>query len=512
MIDPTTEAEILRLFQSEGWPIGTIARQFKLHHSTVERIVRNPTELRPQRVRPSMIEPFVPFINDTLERWPDLTSRRLYDMCVDRGYPGAPDHFAALVRRMKPERARQPEAFLKLTTLVGEQGQVDWGSFGNISIGRARRQLQAFVITLSWSRMIFLRYFVGAAMPCFLRGHVEAFAYFGGVPRTLLYDNLKSAVLERKGDAIRFHPTMLALAKHYGFRPQPVGVARGNEKGRVERGIRFVRSSFFAARQWTDLADLNRQAMEWCQGRAAQRPWQEDRARTVRDAFEEEQPRLRSLPNDTFPADDVTNVKIQKTPYAHYEGNQYSVPYRYVKKTLTVAASETEVRILDGLEVAAVHERCYDKGVVIENPEHLAELRAHKRRAQHGQASAPLRRAAPTTTKLLEQLAERGENIGSATNQLMKLLEEFGGARLDIAAATACERGTPHPRSVRLILEADASEREAAPLVPVDLPDDPRVRQLVVREHDLAGYDVLRANDASAGDLESKEQEATDGE
>jgi len=106
----------------------------------------------------------------------------------------------------------------------------------------------------------------------FLRGHVDALAFFHGCPRVLLYDNLKSAVLERVGDAIRFHPTLVELSKHYRFEPRPVAVARGNEKGRVERAIRYVRDSFFAARTWTSLEDLNAQALAWSIGVAGDRP------------------------------------------------------------------------------------------------------------------------------------------------------------------------------------------------------------------------------------------------
>ena len=89
----------------------------------------------------------------------------------------------------------------------------------------------AFVMVLSWSRQIYLRFFLDARMENFLRGHVGAFECWGAVPRIALYDNLKSAVLERCGNAIRFHPTLLALAGHYRFEPRPVAVARGNEKG-----------------------------------------------------------------------------------------------------------------------------------------------------------------------------------------------------------------------------------------------------------------------------------------
>jgi transposase len=200
-------------------------------------------------------------------------------MVRERGYPGAPDHFRALVARLRPRPAA--EAYLRLRTLPGEQGQVDWAHFGKLSVGRAVRPLMAFVMVLSYSRHLFLRFYFGASMSYFVRAHVEAFTYFDALPRVLLYDNLKSAVLERCGDAIHFHPRLLELAAHYRFQPRPVALARGNEKGRVERAIRFVREAFFAARGFRDLDDLNAQAKAWCEGAAADRPCPEERAHSV---------------------------------------------------------------------------------------------------------------------------------------------------------------------------------------------------------------------------------------
>ncbi|MGF6736056.1 hypothetical protein OKW50_008229 [Paraburkholderia youngii] len=156
----------------------------------------------------------------------------------------------------------------------------------------------AFVMVLSWSRQIYLRFFLDARMDSFLAGHAGAFAAWSGLPRILLYDNLRSAVLERQGDAIRFNPTLLAFAAHHRFEPRPVAVARGNEKGRVERAIRYVRESFLAARKFADLDDLNIQAAQWCAGMAADRPCREEPTITVREAFAREQPSLLTLPAD----------------------------------------------------------------------------------------------------------------------------------------------------------------------------------------------------------------------
>jgi transposase len=176
------------------------------------------------------VDPFLAFIRQTLEKFPTLNASRLYAMVRERGYRGGPDHFRHLIARHRPRP--HAEAYLRLRCLPGEQAQVGWGHFGHLEIGRARRPLMAFVMVLSYSRQIFLRFFPDARMENFLRGHAGAFTAWGGVPRVLLYDNLKSAVLERRGDAIRFHPTLIAFAGRYRYEPRPVAIARGNEKGR----------------------------------------------------------------------------------------------------------------------------------------------------------------------------------------------------------------------------------------------------------------------------------------
>src|ERR1700735_4950817 len=236
---PEIEAQILRLYHAEKWLIGTIAQQLHVHYSVVGRVLAQAGLPRPgPPPRKSRIDPYLAFIRQTLETFPALTASRLYVMVRERGYRGSPDHFRHLIACHRPRP--KAEAYLRLRSLPGEQGQVDWGHFGHLEIGRARRPLMAFVMVLSHSRQIFLRFFPDARMENFLRGHVAAFTAWHGVPRVVLYDNLKSAVLERRGEAIRFHPTLLGFAGHYVYEPAPVPIARGNEKARVSYYTPFV--------------------------------------------------------------------------------------------------------------------------------------------------------------------------------------------------------------------------------------------------------------------------------
>jgi hypothetical protein len=331
-------------------------------------------------------------------------------------------------------------------------------------------------------------------MPFFVRGHVEAFADFGGIPRVLLYDNLKSAVLERHGDAIRFHPTLLAMSAHYRFEPRPVAVARGNEKGRVERAIRYIRDAFFAARSFADLADLNRQAAEWTASIAIDRPWVDDRARTVRQAFDDERGVLLPPPSEPFPAHERLEVEVGKTPYVRFDLNDYSVPHDRTQRTLVVFADLETVRIAEGNDVIASHARCWDRGQQLEQRDHLERLADEKSRAREHRGLDRLARAARSSQAFLRIVAERGDNVGSTTARLLQILNTAGAAELEEALVEALERDTVHVGAVRQIVDRRRSARGLPPPVSI-----PVVRgehaELVVTPHALSTYDALKKED-----------------
>jgi transposase len=492
VIPPDIEAQILRYYHAEKWKIGTIAAQLHIHHSVVRRVIAQQAGL-PQatpRQRPSQIDAYLPFILQTLEKFPKLTASRLYAMVRERGYPGRPDHFRHLIACHRPRP--KAEAYLRLRTLPGEEGQVDWAQFGYLEIGRARRPLMAFVMVLSYSRQIFLRFCFDARMENFLRGHVAAFAAWDGLPRVLLYDNLKSAVLERRGDAIRFHPTLLGFAGHYRFEPRPVAIARGNEKGRVERAIQYVRHAFFAARTFIDIDDLNAQAEAWCRGAAADRRCPAEPERTVGDVFAAEKTRLLALPDNPVPLLERVVVSVGKTPYVRFDLNDYTVPHAYVRRILTVLADPHEVRIADGAQVIACHRRSYDRGAQIEDPAHVQALVDAKHAAHQHSANDRLAHAAPASQTLLNRAAENGANLGAITTALINLLDRYGAAALQDAILDAMLRDVPHHSAVRLALERQRLQQGGEPPVAIILPPHVRDRDAPVRPHALETYDQLK--------------------
>ncbi len=492
MLNLETQAHIRHLFYAEHWKIGTIAEQLGVHHDAVRHALQTDSFHREQALRPCITDPYVEFVRETLKNYPQLRATRIFQMVRDRGYTGSVVQLRRVVARLRPVRR---EAFLRLSLFPGEQAQADWAHFGEVRVGRARRRLSCFLITLSYSRALYLEFFFDQTMENFLRGHVHAFQAWSGAPRITLYDNLKSVVLERHGDAILFNPRLLELCGHYHFLARPCAVRAGNQKGRVERAVRYVRESFWAARTFNTLEECNRQALLWRDQIAHQRPWPGDDSRTVAQAFEEEQPRLLPLPEHPFPTDLVGAVQSKKTIYIRFDLNDYSIPPHAVGRPLTLVASDSQVRIFDGTEELACHHRSYDRGQLVLDPTHQQELLQEKRKAIGSTPGGRLEQAVPESGALLEAAFARGESTHSQTAQLLKLLDTYGPAELREAIREALEHGTPRVSSVAFLLRKHQRSRERRAPVPVDLSQHPELAALNMQPQNLEVYDELTKQD-----------------
>jgi transposase len=494
MITPEQHAEIRRLYYGEHWKVGTIATNLGVHHDTVRAAIALDTRAVPRGTcRRTMLDPYLPFIRETLEQYPRLRATRLHAMLQPRGYAGSAVQVRRLVRVLRPQVT--PRLYRRLVVLPAEECQVDWGNFGPIRIGHGTRQLSGFVMVLSYSRALFALFTLDQTLESFLRGHVEAFAAFQGVGRTLVYDNLKAAVLERNGTAIRFHPRLLELAGHYHFAVRPCTPGRGNEKGKIERQILYLRDAFFAARTFSDVDDLNAQFRRWRDERAHQRPHPDQRDRTVAQVFADEQARLLPLPAHPFETELMRPVVSGTLAYVRFDRNSYSIPHTHVRRPLTLLASATTVRIVDGTEELARHARSYDTGQTIEDLAHLEGLVAATRQANVHTGRDRLRLAVPATVTLLERLATRGDALRLHTLRLLALLDDYGATELAVAITLALERNALGAGSIAHILETRRRQRGQRPALPVLLPHRPGVSDLELTPPCLETYDDLNPFD-----------------
>ena len=460
-----------------------------LHHETVRVALETDRFNRLRRLRSSqLLDPYREFIQQTLERYPRLRATRIHQMIRSRGYAGSLSQSRRVVAGLRPTIQ---EAFLRLRTFPGEQAQADWASFGMVRIGRAQRRLSCFVITLSFSRALYLEFFFDQTLESLLRGHVGAFRQFDGAACIVLYDNMKSVVLDRRGNAVQFHSRILELAGHYHFIPRPCRPGRGNEKGRVERAIQYIRGSFFAARPFTTLEDFNRQAWQWRDQVAHARRWPDDDSRTVADVFAQEQPRLLPLPVHPFDCDRMQPVQSRKTIYIRFDLNDYSIPPEAVGRQLTLVASPTTVRILNGAVEVARHQRSWDRHETIEDPAHREALLAEKRKAYGASPNQRLISAAPDTEALLDMAFQRGHSPARFTRQLLGLLDDYGPAELRAAITEALERETPHASSIAYILQKRHRFRREPIPRPVTLDRRPDLADIHIEPHHPETYDDL---------------------
>lgn len=488
MISTELEAEIRRLFYAEHWTVGTIAAQLGLHHDTVERAIEVDRFVAPGRTRPSAIDPYLGFIRDTLERYPGLTGTRIYEMIRARGYPGSVIQVRRMIRKhgLRPRRAA--EAYFALQTLPGEQAQVDWGDFGTLPVEGVERRIFGFVMVSSWSRALDVTFSFDMKVAAVVRGHVQAFDYFGGVPRTIVYDNMKTVVVERDGDAIRFHPRITELKRHYRFNARVCRPYRANEKGRVERAIRYLRRSFFAGRTFFDLDDLRAQFEAWRAEIAHRRKCPQDETLTVAEALEAERSTFVVLPENPLDACDVRPAHPQKQPYVRYDTNRYSVPPDCVGRALTIVATETEIRVeRDGVEVAR-HRRSWGRKEVIDDPAHLGALAEHKRRGRELKGREWVLSQLPAAQAIYEHLLKTNARLGPQTVRLIELLDSHGVDRVSVALDRAIERGTLSADSVAYLLEKQLRSTPQ-PLRTRPTWDRPELDGLTVNQHNLEDYD-----------------------
>jgi len=480
------EMEIRRLHQAEHWPVDTIAKQLCVHGDVVKRVLKLVESRMPPAPRPLLVLPYKQFIIETLEKYPGLRATRLYDMVRPRGYEGSVRTLREYVSKVRPRR--KAEAYLRLAPLIGEQGQVDWAHVTRVKVKGGERALWLFVMVLPWSRGLWGEFVFDLGAHSLGRSLVRAAAYFGGTPREWLFDNPKAVVVERHGDAVRFHPLLLDVSSHYCVGVKVCGVRKPNQKGSVERAIRYLRERFLAGRTFHTREQSNRELWTFLDEVAHARPHPTLPDRTVADCLAEERQRLMPLPNEPAPVEEVAPVNVDKTAFVHFNTNMYSVPPAYAEGTLTLVATDTLLRLLDGSAEVARHPRCWGKRQLIELPEHRAELLAQKRRARQAKGRELLLSTIPGLDALFARWVEAGRNVGNLTARTLRLLELYGAPLLTEATAEVLSRGMHDPGALAVFCEQ--RRRAASQPLPVEVQLGNHVPDKDVFPHPLDTYDI----------------------
>jgi len=490
-----TWAEIRRLSAGEGLSISEIARRLYLDRKTVRQAVNADVCPAPALLhRPSKLDSYKPYIRDRLLQYPRINCVRLLNEIRPMGYGGG---VSILKEHLSTVRPGKTEAFLRLETLPGEQAQVDWANCGTIGIGGAQRKLSAFVMVMSYSRKMYVEMTVSQCLEDFLGGHVRAFRYFGGVPKKLVYDNLKSVCLARIGSDIRFNPRFLEFSGHYLFEPVLCRPARGNEKGKVESGIKYLRGSFLDGRAPENFDELRAALSGWLEEVANQREHGTTRMQPA-ERFLEEAAQLMPLPAREPDVAIVRAAQATSQALVSFDGNQYTVPHVYARKTVTVKATEAEVSIFYKARSVAAHRRNYGRGVIIENISHYAGLLALKkaaRSAKRSDAFLGLARGSAEAQAMLEAymkgLLGADIEVHGHLERILKQAAQHGRTEVLQAVEQALKYSAFSADYIENLIVRNRSARGERESEPISIPSRPDWERATVQERDLAAYDRI---------------------
>jgi transposase len=496
MLAAAIQAEILRLHYADRWGYSQIARHLGIHRESVRKVARRRSVAltpAPPAPRTTVVTPFRSRLQALLTEDPARPAVTIFQVLRAEGYRGGISALRGAVRRLRPSAA--PAAFVSLTFGRAEAAQVDWGEFGDVfGIGR---QVHAFVLVLCYSRLLTVTFTFSQTLEAFLRCHEQAFAFVGGCPKEIWYDNLATAVAERRGRLVRFHPRFLAYAGHHRFRPVACNVGRGNEKGRVEDAIKYLRTNFWPGRTFRDLADLNTQAEAWRDTLANQR---EHRVTRKLPALlvAEERPHFLPL-GEPYDTDEVRSVVVPPAFRVAFDGNRYSVPWRLVGKPLTLRADAETVTLWYGTHRVARHGRCWRRGVEVVRPAHADGLLATKPGAQaHWQVEA-VAALGPAARQYLDCIRAGTRSLRAELDHLLLLTTLYGPAPVEAALAACLAQAIVGSHQVEQWLRLQDTPPVAPP--PLTLAD-PRLTVPPVRPN-LQRYDAL---------LLAAEEEDTDGD
>jgi transposase len=342
--------------RAQGKSIREIARITGHSRNTVKKYLRlrELPQPKPRSRRPSKLDPFV----DDLKRWMDegiFNCEVLLERLQAKGYTGGRTILKDYVKRFRPPR--RPKAVMRYETAPGEQAQVDWGVCKYKDTEGRDKHLYAFVYTLGYSRDQYVEFVTRADISTFLRCFVHALEYFGGVPQTVLFDNMKTVKLgnDTEGNPV-WHPLFIDFALVVGFKPRVCRPRRAQTKGKVENGVKFLKGNFWPGRRFTDLADLNHQVLAWCQkvsrrihGTTGQRPCD-------RRALEKE--RLQPLPAPGVLARFLTETRtVAIDGFVSFDGSRYGVPWELAGQEVQIRQAGSYVEILHHGRRVALHPR-----------------------------------------------------------------------------------------------------------------------------------------------------------
>jgi transposase len=469
-------AEIRRLAEIEKLSARVIARRLGCSWRTVARALElEQPPARPVLSRVSRLDPYKAKIDALLAKYPELSAVRIHEEIArgPNGYTGSVITVRRYVRSIRPARGR---VYQEVHYEPAQAMQVDWGECGRVPVGNTTRKVSVLVAVLCYSRMTYIEFTLSQRKAEFYRCLVHALEFFGGSPRSIIFDNLKAAVINGSGRAACFHPEFLALCGHYYLQPIACERRDPESKGTVEASVRYVKRNALTGRdeelvRFEDYAAL---ASRWRDQVANLRLHETTRERPA-DRFQRERSLLRPLP--TIPCDTDEIVPAVVSPHARieFDANRYSVPPHLTRRTVAVHADDREIRIVHQGQVVARHARCYQRRQLIVLPDHRLAALTMNRRSRSSAMEQAFDALGPEARQFHLCLKRQPVKTGVHLRRLLGLARVYGPAELLSAMAKALEFAAYDAAYVENLLLAERRRRQ----LPTPTLPSPQRRELI---------------------------------
>jgi len=483
-MDKDKQGYIRYMHNTMGKSISAIARELGVARQTVRRALNDHSK-RAKIKRPSKLDPYKEEIKRLLEANPNLTNVLILEKIRKLGYEGGRSILGDYLRQLRP---KVKNSYWPIETMPGEQAQVDWAYAGEIAVGEHKRKLYLFCMILSYSRHFYFEPTVSMKHDIFLACHINAFRFFGGVPQNIVYDNLKSVVLSRLGNDIRFNPLMLDFAAYYGFKLKVCNPRAPQEKGKVERAIAYITNNFMQREAYHDFKHIRSEALLWLKNTACKRK-HSTTGKIPLEVFEKkEKAFLLPLPQKLYDYALPTVIHPQKDGLFRFDANRYSVPEDFIHQPLTLKAYQDVLKVYYKDQLICQHPRCYDKYQTIKDLNHYRKRLSRIKRYKHQTLLSHFKNLCPEAEAYFAGLHQRQVQVIYHVKQILNLEVIFGKTALCSALIKALKTGAFHWEAVKNILLYDHSLKPKLSLVN---PQKKDLMELDVEPVDLTQYDRL---------------------
>ncbi len=362
---------MIKSMKEQGMSISEIARRTGASRKTVRKYIAMEKPAKYSRGgRQSVIAPYTDYVRSRIDKY-NLSAVRIYEEIREKGYPGSYTTVKRLCRELRKDRRIQ--AVYRYETEPGKQSQVDFGEFGHIEIDGKQRKLYAFSMILRYSRMRYVKFTTDISTENVIKIHLNAFSFYGGFTDTILYDNMKQIVIDRKIKASEstFNQKFLDFAEYYGIVIRLCYPYRPETKGKIENTIKYLRYNFFNGRTFTDLNDVNIQCAGWLNKVNSQ-------VHGTTHEIPLERLKKESLnPVSAVPAYMTRKEEIRKVSrdcYISYKGNRYSVPWKYSGRECRIVEESSILKIEIDSSIVAEHGILTGTGRTSRKKEHFEGL------------------------------------------------------------------------------------------------------------------------------------------